>query len=677
MSITLDSPPLHLTDPLTAEMWVNAVIGNDGHTYSRPWILRALAIKSESPVTRQRMTVADLTPHRMLRNEVEEWQRANGQTSPSPPPSATTVATAPKPQATTVSLTTDGTVVAIHAEGGSGPSHKIFILDTSGSMKEEAAAGTKGSERTGRSIGEIAQHGICTAIEGTPPTTLISFITFNTNARVVQSKVLATVDGKAVLQQSVKGVVFGGMTNFWSAVHTAYEQLSGTDGVITIFTDGQPTIVPPRGHEAMLTKLINEKERTYPINVVGFGYALEAPLIDLFVRRTGGSNIFVPDVTFIGTGICHSEAHNDHVVGTNASILNEDGTTVDVGLLLAGQSTVSLVGESRPVSMCYIPMGATEATTLAFAAADTVPCAAPADVVAATHLASVLRRWTLHEFDSGEFDAFRQDVAEFPRIVSWLDDQCAKAFEKPEWFEKWGRDYILAMARSLETQRCISFKEPLLQYMVGPDVERSLDRYDAIFNKMAMPQPSIPTSVPAWTGLQLTRSATTGGCFAPNSLVKMGDGSTKTVASVKPGDLLSSGGVVKRIVRTQWGIDDTLYAVSSNSSGAFTPYHPVLVGGRWAFPIDVGEPTDVHPTMVYNFLLCENSKQHVATIDGVQAVLLAHGIQEDAAAHPYFATNRVRYDVEKAPATSGVVDASPGWFQRDKSGRVCGFSAFF
>jgi hypothetical protein len=77
--------------PITMEVMTDPVIGDDGHTYERTAIERALHTKSVSPMTRQHMSTASLKPNYALRSAIQRWNSTGVQTiSSKPVPSAPT-----------------------------------------------------------------------------------------------------------------------------------------------------------------------------------------------------------------------------------------------------------------------------------------------------------------------------------------------------------------------------------------------------------------------------------------------------------------------------------------------------------------------------------------------------------------------------------------------------------
>jgi hypothetical protein len=78
--------------PITMEVMTDPVIGDDGQTYERAAIERALSANPVSPMTRQRMTTANLRPNFALRSTIQRWTSA-------PKPSASKSKSKPKPTA--------------------------------------------------------------------------------------------------------------------------------------------------------------------------------------------------------------------------------------------------------------------------------------------------------------------------------------------------------------------------------------------------------------------------------------------------------------------------------------------------------------------------------------------------------------------------------------------------
>ena len=74
------------TCPITQCVMKDPVQGSDGHTYERSAIISALTYKSESPITRQHMTINDLKVNvalRFLCDNYNAWIGSGSSTSTS------------------------------------------------------------------------------------------------------------------------------------------------------------------------------------------------------------------------------------------------------------------------------------------------------------------------------------------------------------------------------------------------------------------------------------------------------------------------------------------------------------------------------------------------------------------------------------------------------------------
>ena len=171
-----------------------------------------------------------------------------------------------------------------------------------------------------------------------------------------------------------------------------------------------------------------------------------------------------------------------------------------------------------------------------------------------------------------------------------------------------------------------------------------------------------------------------GGCFAGHCTVAMADGSTKPVAEVTRGDAVAlpqgAVGTVSAVLRTHSN-DGSMPLCTLPGGLVATPYHPVRVNGAWVFPLDVVPAKELPCELVYTFALdVPAGGQHVLTINGVEAVGLAHGIKGDAvASHAFWGTSAVLDAMAALPGWhQGAVDIRAGSVVRDAdTGLVTGF----
>lgn len=102
-----------------------------------------------------------------------------------------------------------------------------------------------------------------------------------------------------------------------------------------LFTDGQPNIVPPRGHLPMLKKYKEENDVNCCISTFGFGYNLDSELLDELAIEGRGSFAFIPDGQFVGTVFVNalSNLMTTLAIDTILCIENENGSSFEEALI--------------------------------------------------------------------------------------------------------------------------------------------------------------------------------------------------------------------------------------------------------------------------------------------------------------------------------------------------------
>merc|ERR1711871_981357 len=69
-------------------------------------------------------------------------------------------------------------------------------------------------------------------------------------------------------------------------------------------------------------------------------------------------------------------------------------------------------------------------------------------------------------------------------LLTDLRGQVTEAFEKDEYFNKWGRHYVSSLAGAHLHQQCTNFKDPGLQNYGGTLFQNVRDRIDDLFNSL-------------------------------------------------------------------------------------------------------------------------------------------------------------------------------------------------
>ncbi|CAD7924460.1 unnamed protein product [Amoebophrya sp. A120] len=107
---------------------------------------------------------------------------------------------------------------------------------------------------------------------------------------------------------------------------TPYEDLlaANTSTEVWVFTDGQPNQVPPQGHVKTLETYLEKKklpQTAFTLRTFGFGYCLDAKLLEDLAKFGNGSFCFIPDGSFVGTVFIHALASLQNTVPARALTL--------------------------------------------------------------------------------------------------------------------------------------------------------------------------------------------------------------------------------------------------------------------------------------------------------------------------------------------------------------------
>lgn len=357
-----------ITCPITHCVMKDPVQGCDGHTYERSAIMSALAIKSESPITRQHMTINDLKPNMALRflcDNYNAWIGASPRPSPGPSP-----VTSPSPEK---KLTLDHTMTSNStinnkllltfdvnsASIGHLSQDIVLVIDRSGSMHTQVEAKDVNGQNleNGLSIQDIVNHSAKTVVQTLDPQSRICIIKFDNNIDVVTPLMCATDANKVQIMASINTIKPGGQTNIWGALEKALQILNGRDdktrnSAILMLTDGIPNVSPAHGEVETLKRLRKSNNFTCPIYTFGFGYNLQSTLLYDLAKYSNGGNAHIPDGNMIATVFCNFIATILCTVVMNLQlhVIPKENNSATFGNLLVGDYAYSY----DPINQKYV-----------------------------------------------------------------------------------------------------------------------------------------------------------------------------------------------------------------------------------------------------------------------------------------------------------------------------------
>ena len=464
--------------------------------------------------------------------------------------------------------------------------------------------------------------------------------------------------GKDMAMKKIENLQALFSTNLWAGLDMGLDVLrseSRKDANCSLFllTDGVPTVIPPRGHIQMLKRYKDQNGLPCNIGTFGFGYNLDSQLLHDIAVEGNGMYAFIPDSSFVGTTFVNAMSNSLSTVARNVelSVETQNGATlVSEGdeEVLGGGYACNLTGWGAQLSLGPLLYGQNRSIVFRIK----IPADRTDNLLAATityeecngktnKMASDLRldqtvpelmktQWLRSTFvqltkraiveADKNIEIGCSTVQSLAKEFSTTDvkskyifdlqkevtGQITEAFSREDWYERWGRHYLLSLTRAHLLQQCTNFKDPGLQHYGGSLFSEIRDYADEIFIKIPPPKPKMQPSTAVSAPLtSMARYHSSGApCFSGDSTVLLSDLSVKLVGEVVKGDFLktpSSSGKVACVVKTYCSEGKTLLV---NMDGLkITPWHPIRKDGSWKFPCEVVEPKETDCEAVYSFLL--------------------------------------------------------------------------
>lgn len=596
------------------------------------------------------------------------------------------------------------------------------VIDISGSMGDSATVQNEQgkTETHGLCLLDIVKHATRTVAGMLEPSDRLALVTFTDNANVALDLRAMDAGGKAALDKVCEVIQPQSMTNLWDGLLTGMDvlrkrtgDLADRNAVVLLLTDGQPNVEPPRGHVPSLERYLDQFNGTCPFTVstFGFGYNLDSGLLGELSSKTGGMYVFIPDSGLVGTVfvniianvLCTAVTGLQVTVDSGRPLVVSDATlttttsgahgalgTVQYGqarhvTFRLGDADTKAAAEPPLVRIQYRSQGRTYRQTVSARLADTAADREAVNIhVARRQFALCVQRVLATKALAGPVKQASDELqalpnASHPMIQALLKDlqgEVVLALRKDDDFQRWGRHYLPSLVRATWMEQCNNFKDFSVQLYGGDLFKRLQSAGEAVFCKLPPPKPSRPQSAAATGGKKGSAAAVAapsmkayyncgGGCVLPHCTVALQNGRVVPAASLRKGDVLSSGATVSLVVKIALSSDAETPMIQFPDGGlTITQYHPVRVEGKWAFPIDVRGVTHVTTSerFVYTFVL---DGGHSLTINDVEVVSLAHGLTGDAVVeHEYLGTQRVLDDLATLDGfDEGLVEV--GGFVRD------------
>lgn len=707
-----DAAPAEFVCPLSHTLMREPVVGSDGQTYERKWIVHWLQQHGTSPVSREPMEATRLVPNYALKSMIDAFLAAHPAAAECPPQSAPAAASpasgaaSPPLELMLVAMRARGKVhiqVTPPLTGPRKPTTLICMLDVSGSMGSDASPPQNGSESDGLSRLDLVKHSVNTIIHTLDSADRLAIISFHSHAEIVLPLQQMTEAGRQEALAAVTRLHPDGSANIWDALRVGLEVAGRDPASLVLFTDGEPNVNPPRGIIPTLEGLLVEGRFGGTLHAFGFGYQLDSDLLHRIAELGGGVFGFIPDSSMVGTVFVNFASNALATCAMNLRLVLAKGGGAPLDLhvpsIQYGQTRDFLVDDSDCTAET-VSLSSVCGTSLTASVVD-VDESDPAFVLQeARHLfmkhillglrapseaVAIVRQLVdnLRQLSTGAVAGGSPCIDEFLRDAEsheLSEGQVMKAFERSDWFKRWGQHYLKSLVRAHAAQQCANFRDKSLQMYGGPLFRELRDAADKLFCRLPAPAPSIAAAGGSQLGPSLSQPRNnmssyydaSAPCFDGQGDVLLADGvSQKRVCDLQKGDALYGGGRVRCLVETkmQEGQRTRMVplTVGDGRLGTLwiTAWHPVVWEDRWMFPHDIseGEQTrEVCVDRIYNLVL---DAVHVVHICGVPVVTLGHSFRGPVVGHAYFGSEAVIRDLERVPGWDG------GCIQLRSGRRLC------
>lgn len=747
--------PQEFICPISHDIMTEPVIGKDGHTYEKIHIHHWLSLKpiQTSPLNPNIILEKNkLVDNIALRSQIEKFKLSNpvyhigpSYTNQNQNNDQNQININPElvnlPIQSFVKKYKDNTFL-VELKSLSQlermPVHVVCVVDISGSMETEVEIinDTGIKERNGLSRLDITKHALKTILHTLDNNDYISIVTFSTCAQTLASRQKISNVTKQLLEKLIDDMTPCGSTNIWDGLREAIKiieltNLSAEINSIFLLTDGEPQIIPPRGHEKMLSNAMLKIGPKYTVNTFGFTYSLDSNLLLNLGQIGKGSYHFIPDAGFVGTIFVNALSNLLLTCATHCYvkiIFSNDTTEIlNIGSCRLNSSRQVIIDpkndfQNRSIESIEIYY----TNPITFVTNDTKFEKNQIEENESFDFeylnANVRKKFvnillnSLKTKNSQELKVFIENLENLQNKTKLVDDiltdakgQGLEALSRDDWFQKWGRHYLPSLAIAHDLQICNNFKDKGVQNYTSELFENMREKIDEIFNNIPAPKPSLRNTSNNTKILQnMSSYNTTGnGCFAGECFVYIMKSDTKNkvqIKDVKIGDLiLSQNNVwakVTHILKTKLqkpvdmivvnsdnnyvnnidnadNADDTDNTDNIYKKCVLTPWHPIYnhTTKLWEFPQEsslLKQHILYDGEAMYDFVLENNNSVNVG---GVNCITLGHnlGIGTDncVCSHPYFGTQAVIDDLNLL-GDNGYVTITQDYFQRDpNTNKIC------
>merc|ERR1711976_621353 len=210
------------------------------------------------------------------------------------------------------------------------------------------------------------------------------------------------------------------------------------------------------------------------------------------------------------------------------------------------------------------------------------------------------------------------------------------------YFDDWGKHFIPSMIHAHRYRECNNFADPGVQNYGSEEFKQVRDQLNDVYEDLPPPKQSHKNRM-GTNARQITNMRAynfSGGCFSGDSFVKNVAGKIVKIEDLEKGEKIIdpvSGMIceVSCLIQMPRYVNRELI-LFKNSGLKITPFHPVKVGDKWAFPSDLVDYVTVVRVTTNEYVYNVLTTGAAMTVNGIVACTLGHGLTEKVVNHAYF-----------------------------------------
>ena len=661
--------PKEFLCPITLSIMRDPVLMADGQTYERSAIEKALHASPLSPLTKQPLSMKDATPNYALKSLIENFLKIGKM--PEMPKNTAKIDSKNIPEIDSFKAevipnpkNSEEVFVNVTIDPKKIESRKplllISMIDVSGSMSCAASDLKNNNEEGGFTRLALVKHSLKTVVSTLSENDKMCLITFSDKAKMELEATNVDDLGKKKIFEKIEKMHADGCTNIWDSLRLAIEvtkRFENYNTCLMLFTDGEPNINPPLGIVPSLKEIIDIKNVNFTISTFAFGYNVDSELMEEIAQVGNGIYGYCPDCTMVGTIF----------VNFMANILNTIESTVKIDVKNKNLNKIFEIGGlysgmARHLGFILKKMNFKETDISLYLGSNKkneikgIDLGENNDEIMDQYFRFRLIKLLEEIISSKNKDNKKNlnnvkdlydEINKIKKKTEFMNNllidlihenenhgQIEKAI-KPEYFQKWGLNYLLSFLRFHLTEQCGNFKDQTLKKYSNPDFEKLQKVGNKIFISLPAPENDFDKgeNISQANFAQMCYNAY-GGCFTGNAFVELNNG-RKQVRELRKGDKLKNGDEVVCVVENKINRYENVVCINDV---CFSLYHPIEIGGKWVFPCECFKVQKKFIDSWFNLVL---KNKHEVILNGTKAITLGHNRKEGILKHPYFGTKKV------------------------------------